>query len=141
MVSIKIFNGQMYTMDETEAVVGMAQPTRRRLHSAAFKAEVIQAAMQPRVSMAAVALHYRLNANMVRSWISAHKAQSGTQAARESMNAAQAEFVPLRLEAPSSTPASTEIQIEVRRGGAMITVRWPVTAASDCSLWLQGWLR
>ena len=45
------------------------QPVRRRRHSKEFKAEVMRAAMQPHVSVAAVALHYRLNAHLVRSWI------------------------------------------------------------------------
>jgi hypothetical protein len=61
--------------------------------------------------------------------------------ARKSISAPQAEFVPLQLEAPGARPASTEIQIEVRRGAAMVTVRWPLAAAGDCALWLQGWLR
>jgi hypothetical protein len=42
-------------MNETEVV----QPTQRRRHSKEFKAQVIRAAMQPNVSIAAVALHYR----------------------------------------------------------------------------------
>jgi transposase len=45
-------------MDETEVM----QPTRRRRHSKEFKAQAIRAAMQPNVSIAAVTLHYRLNA-------------------------------------------------------------------------------
>lgn len=40
------------------------QPVRRRRHSKEFKAEVMRAAMQPHVSIAAVALHYRLNASL-----------------------------------------------------------------------------
>jgi len=41
--------------------------THRRRHSAEFKAEAIKACLQPGVSTAAVALHYRLNANMLRT--------------------------------------------------------------------------
>jgi hypothetical protein len=57
------------------------------------------------------------------------------------MSAPPAQFVPLQLEAPDAVPTSQEIQIEVRRGAATVTVRWPVCAAADCAVWLQDWLR
>ena len=41
-------------------------PRRRRRHSPEFKAKVIAACQQPRVSVASVALEHGLNANMVR---------------------------------------------------------------------------
>jgi transposase len=127
-------------MEENQAAADVVQPTRRRRHSREFKEKVIRAAMQPNVSIAAVALHYGLNANLLRRWMSAQEWDASRQA-RKSISAPQAEFVPLQLEAPGATPASTEIQIEVRRGAAMVTVRWPLAAAGDCALWLQGWLR
>ncbi|WP_239483412.1 transposase [Burkholderia sp. MS455] len=40
----------------------------RRRHSKEFKEKGIRAALQPHVSIAAVALHYRLNANLLRRW-------------------------------------------------------------------------
>ena len=42
---------------------------QRRRHSPEFRASVIQACLQPGVSMAAVALANGLNANMVRKWV------------------------------------------------------------------------
>lgn len=128
-------------MDDSEVIPEAVQPTRRRRHSKEFKAQAIRAAMQPNVSIAAVALHYRLNANMLRSWVAAQEERDAAEAARKSMSAPSAEFVPLQLEA-SGVPAGTgEIRIEVRRGAATVTVRWPLSAASDCAAWLQGWLR
>jgi hypothetical protein len=62
MVSTYFINGHVYTMNENEAVSEVVQPTRRRRHSKEFKEKVIRAAMQPNVSIAAVALHYQLNA-------------------------------------------------------------------------------
>ncbi len=118
------------------------QPVRRRRHSKEFKAEVMRAAMQPHVSIAAVALHYRLNANLVRTWITRQaKRQGGTQASH-STDVSPAEFVPLQLAAaPSAAPAPGAIEVEVRRGATTITVRWPLSAAGDYGAWLQGWLR
>jgi transposase len=46
-------------------------PVRRRRHSAEFKAQAVKACMRPGVSIAAVALHYRLNANLLRRWVAA----------------------------------------------------------------------
>ncbi|MFZ6774183.1 transposase [Undibacterium sp. SXout7W] len=46
---------------------------RRRRHSAEFKAQVVQACEQPGVSIAAIALHYGLNANLLRNWVTARR--------------------------------------------------------------------
>lgn len=51
-----------------------------------------------------------------------------------------AEFVPLKLDTVDAT-APQDIVIEVRRGSAIITLRWPRSAASECASWLHGWLR
>jgi transposase len=128
-------------MNENEADSEVVQPTRRRRHSKEFKETVIRAAMQPNVSIAAVALHYRLNANLLRRWVAAWEQRDAAREARQSLSMPPAEFIPLRLEAPGAAPASTGIQIEVRRGAATVTVRWPLCAAADCAAWLQGWLR
>ncbi|MBB5547671.1 transposase [Paraburkholderia fungorum] len=128
-------------MDEIEVTQEIVQPTRRRRHSKEFKAQVIRAAMQPNVSIAAVALHYRLNANMLRSWVAAQEELDAAEVARKSMSAPSAEFVPLQLEASGAASGAAEILIEVRRGAATVTVRWPLSAAGDCAVWLQGWLR
>jgi transposase-like protein len=127
-------------MNENGTGSDVVQPTRRRRHSKEFKEKVIRAAMQPNVSIAAVALHYQLNANLLRRWVAAQEEQDVAHEARQSMSV-PAEFVPLQLEAPGAVPASTAIQIEVRRGAATVTVRWPLSAAADCAAWLHGWLR
>lgn len=124
-------------MEQTEEV----WPARRRRHSPEFKQKVVQACRQPGVSIAAIALHYRLNANLVRRWVAACEARQTMAPAREPMIVPSADFVALPLEAPSAPAASQDIVIEVRRGAATVTVRWPCSAAVDCANWLQGWLR
>ncbi|CAB3810426.1 hypothetical protein LMG28688_07247 [Paraburkholderia caffeinitolerans] len=128
-------------MDEIEVMQEVVQPTRRRRHSKEFKAQVIRAAMQPNVSIAAVALHYRLNANMLRSWVAAQEELDAAEVARQSMSGPSAEFVPLQLDVPVAASGTAEILVEVRRGAATVTVHWPLSAAGDCAVWLQGWLR
>jgi transposase-like protein len=94
------------------------------------------------VSIAAVALHYRLNANLLRRWVvAARQRSSGHPAPDEAQPPPTAAFVPLQLQAPVAATDRGEIRIEVRRGAATITLYWPVSAADDCAAWLQGWLR
>jgi transposase-like protein len=138
-MSMQILNGHVYMMDEVEVVQGVIQPTRRRRHSKEFKEMVSRAAMQPNVSIAAVALHYRLNANLLRSWVAAQEERDAAEAARKELNVSSPEFVPLQMH--NGVAGAMHIEIEVRRGATAITVRWPLSAASDCATWLQGWLR
>ena len=122
-----------------EDIVGQ-RPVRRRRHSAEFKAQAVTACMQPGVSIAAVALHYRLNANLLRRWVADQEEQDMAAQARQTMMVSPAEFVPLQLPSPA-VPVAQDIVIEVRRGAAQVTMRWPSSAASYCATWLQGWLR
>jgi transposase-like protein len=114
---------------------------RRRRHSAQFKAEVVNACMPHGVSIAAIALRYQLNANMVRTWVSAHEGGRLTEQACTSASAPPAEFIPLQLTSAHAPVAVPDIVIEIRRGASTITVRWPQAAAADCASWLNGWLR
>jgi transposase len=43
-------------------------PKQRRRHSAAFKAQVLAACAEPGASVAAVALAFKLNDNLVHQW-------------------------------------------------------------------------
>lgn len=119
------------------------KPVRRRRHSAAFKAEAVRACMQPGVSIAAVALHYRLNANLLRRWVAEHEPQKpdAVTPTGNTMPTQPAGFVPLQLNLPDTAASTPDIVIDIRRGPAMVTVRWPASAAAECATWLQWWLR
>ena len=119
---------------------------RRRKHSAEFKAEVIAACRKPGVSMAALALANRLNANLLRRWV---VAEERAQAAKpsETVSAAPARsriesrtFIPIQVES-SAVTAVREITIELRRGATVVKVGWPLAAAADCAIWLRELLR
>ena len=84
---------------------------RRRRHSAEFKAKAVQECMQPGVSIAAIALHHRLNANLLRRWVAEQEAKNGAPEDRELMRVPQGEFIPLRIGEP--TTAVPDIQIDV----------------------------
>lgn len=117
---------------------------RRRRHSAEFKAAVINEAMAPGVSIAAVALAHGLNANMLRKWvIDAEHAQPAKPKALplppvEEVPMPGPTFVPLALPAPT---VEGDIRIELQRGGTTVTLVWPAAAARECAAWLSDWLR
>ena len=116
--------------------------TRRRRHSAAFKATVIEECMQPGISMAAVALAHGLNANMLRKWVidAEHAAPRAPKAPMPEAAPVLPgpTFIPLALTAPV---VNGEIRIELQRAGTTVSIVWPAAAAHDCAAWLQEWLR
>ena len=119
---------------------------RRRTHSAEFKAQVVAACRKPRVSIAAVALDYRLNANLVRRWVVAEeqapcaKPVATTIASASPLPVESRAFIPLQMES-SAVTTTQEITIELRRGATIVKVGWPLVAAADCAAWLRELLR
>jgi transposase len=87
------------------------QTPRRRRHSAEFKAQAVSACLQPGVSVAAVALHYRLNANLLRRRVTAHEERVAGQAPRPA-TVPTAEFVPLHLCEAKSSEVAQDIVVE-----------------------------
>jgi len=141
-VSTYFFGGHVNTSQS-----GSADRRRRRRHSAEFKARVVAACRKSGVSIAAVALDHRLNANLLRRWVvaaeRAHEGcpvQSTVVAVAGAPMAANAAFVPVEVQ--SSAPvASREIVIELRRGPSVVKVSWPLAAAAACGAWLGELLR
>ena len=105
------------------------------------------ACRKPGVSIAAVALDHRLNANLLRRWVVAAE-RAGPEArpiAAHSMAPASAmlgnaAFVPVEVQR-SPVVASHEIVIELRRGATVVKVSWPLAAAAGCAAWLGELLR
>lgn len=98
------------------------------------------------MSIAAVALDHRLNANLLRRWVVAQERaeQSGAPEPRNMAQVgsmpAHAAFVPVAVQGPVVT-MSQEIVIELRRGSIVVKVSWPLAAASACGAWLGELLR
>lgn len=138
----------------------------RRVHDAQFKAAVLAACNEPGASISAVALAHGLNANLVRKWRHGRGlkrsglAMTGAQtpsaltrtaaaAAAPSLLAAHASFLPVEmirtaaaaagpaLGAEPTAPCEATIDIELKRGAAILGVRWPVSSAGDCAAWLR----
>lgn len=131
----------------------MQPRSQRRVHGAEFKARVLQECQQPGASVAGVALAHGLNVNLVRKWLVGRGLKRAGQAApRQVVTTTPAmQFVPVALaeargiesavggDATPQRPTAAEplIHVELRRGGAQLTVRWPSSQAQACAAWLS----
>jgi len=109
---------------------------RRRHYSNELKAEVVQTCNEPGASIAAIALSHGINANIVHRWVRE----------RGDPLAVQQAFVPMPMPTPSAVLShdgdqSAVIEIELRRGSAVASIRWPLKGASACAALLRDWLR
>jgi transposase-like protein len=97
------------------------------------------------VSIAAVALDHRLNANLLRRWVvTEERAREGgsirTEVAPVGSAPANVAFVPIEVQT-AGMASLQEIVIELRRGSTVVKVSWPLSAATACAAWLGQWLR
>jgi transposase len=137
----------------------------RRRHSAELKAKVLGACDEPGASISGVALAHGLNANLVRKWRSGRGVRlagvtveppTASKAPKRPVSTAlpllgtNPEFVAIEMPRPlkPKAGAATEhagawpsaeplIHVELRRGPLHLNVRWPSSAADDCTAWLR----
>lgn len=122
-----------------DTLVAKPAERRRRKHSEEFKRQVIEACLQPGVSVAAVALANGLNANYLRRWVRAHREATEQGNAPEVVGDAEvATLLPVTVVA--STPPR-EIRLDVRRGGTTVQMAWPLEAAAGLGQCLRELLR
>jgi len=118
---------------------------KRRRYTDEFKAEVVAACHGPGVSVAAIALMHKLNANLLRRWLERTESgatMTGSDVVAMSRSATAPippAFVPLQLS--NANDHQREIRVEVRRGQQSITVSWPIADAAQCAAWLREWLK
>ena len=129
-------------MDTFEVDLGGRR--RRRRHSAQFKQAVVRECLRPLISIAAVALHHKLNANMLRKWVSDSEHLLPLASTPSSIGAnlqaesAASTFVPVTLSTPSG---ERDIRVQWQRSGATVIVVWPASVARDCAVWLRELMR
>jgi transposase-like protein len=103
-----------------------------------FKAESVGACQQPGVSIAAVALARRLNANLLRTWVRQAERNKEPIAIRPTAPGVAIEstesFVPVALPVGST---ESVIRVELRRKGRTMNLQWPASAARECALLLR----
>lgn len=127
------------------------KPKQRRRHSAAFKADVLVACAEPGASIAAVALAFKLNDNLVHQWRRGRGAPKALGVPSLGIAEAPPRFIELTVASamspapapPASPPSPTSetIALEFKYGTLGASVTWPVSAAADCAAWLREVLR
>ena len=126
----------------------LQRPSRRE-YSGEFKASVLEQCRRPGASVAGVALGHGLNPNMVHRWIREERQRQALALAGgafvpvsiPSVQAIEAEQCVPALPAPAAAAADPSIRIEIQRGGARLTMHWPISAAQQCAQLLGEWLR
>jgi transposase len=130
-----------------------ANPKQRRRHSAAFKAQVLAACAEPGASVAAVALSFKLNDNLVHQWRRGRGAGPRPGTASTAVAESTPQFIALSLPVPPPPPAAPpprstavdvtagEIRLELKRGALGVSVTWPISAAAECAAWLREVLK
>jgi transposase len=136
----------------------MQPRSKRRVHGAEFKTQVLAECQRPGASVAAVALAHGLNVNLLRKWLVGRGIKrTGLAAPRTATRrpvgvdtpVSSLQFIPLELApvpaavtagaAPRQTeaPDAEEIRVELTRGATQLRVRWPSTQAAACAAWLR----
>jgi transposase len=117
---------------------------RRKRHSTELKAQILAECAAPGASVARVAMSHGINANVVHRWrqLARMSDTASTHLPMASIRpATDAAFVPVAVIEPPPAAKTGDIRIELRRGPTALTIRWPVSAATDCAAWLREILR
>ena len=119
----------------------VAKPARRtrRRYSEEFKRQVIEACLQPGVSVAAIALANGLNANYLRQLVRAHREEAEQGKGTDEVLMARPSAMVAVTVAASAPPA--EIRLDVRRGDTTVQMAWPLEAVASLGQCLRELLR
>ena len=135
----------MDTLDTSLVRHGGVKKRTYRRHSAEFKRRVVESCLEPGASVAGIALAHQLNANLVRRWVKEQREGAPRGTGGERSGAAMgprgetrpATLIPVALVGEA---APGVIEVEIRRSGLVVQVRWPEASAQTCADWLGGLL-
>ena len=90
----------------------------RRTYDPDAKAQIVQACLQPGVSVARIAMQYGINANLLRTWLGKRRDGGAARPIEPTRRLdAAAAFVPLQLEVAKTDPVRSQgprLQLHVR---------------------------
>lgn len=119
----------------------------RRQFSNEYKAEVVASCQQRGVSVAAVARAHDLHPNLLRKWVQEHERFGSHEpvSVPTVRRDVAAQFIALQLPEPEAPGAAAEmvqdIAIELEHNGLKASIRWPVSQAQQCAVWLREVMR
>lgn len=119
----------------------------RRQFSNEYKAEVVASCQQRGVSVAAVARAHDLHPNLLRKWVQEHERFGSHEpvSVPTVRRDVAAQFIPLQLAQPEVPGAAAQmvqdLAIELEHNGLKASIRWPVSQAQQCAVWLREVMR
>jgi len=132
-------------MDTEELVVKLPATRKHRRHSEAFRKQIIEACLQPGVSISAIALANQLNTNMVRTWLKAYRELRGDPLLAQRPEPIPAEpapvMVPVQIRETATDATDAAIRVSVGMADREVEVHWPMADSRTCIQWLREVLR
>jgi transposase-like protein len=126
----------------------------RPTYTTQFKADLVAACQRPGASIAALALHHGMNANVLHRWLKEYDQGRHRLGHADAVIAAdqavKPAFIPIAIAVPESVELSQpsanssapgNIRIQCQRNGLSITVDWPVSGSNECAQMLREVLR
>jgi transposase len=116
---------------------------RRSTYTRAFKTKAVGACMQPGVSIAAIAMDLRVNANVLRRWVREEERASLVRSTTiEPVTVAASQLVPVSVSpTPSTAVAAADLRITINQGATKVEIVCPPAAEGQCAKLLREWLR
>jgi transposase len=101
---------------KSRLVTGLERDGRRRRFDPQAKLELVQACMQPGVSVARMALEHAANANLLRKWIRDYERERNGAAASKALESPAPAFVPVVQIGEIQTPVTDVCRRSPRMG-------------------------
>ncbi|NKI17521.1 transposase [Spongiibacter sp. KMU-166] len=114
---------------DTQGLLPPPVKPRRRRHSLEFKTQVLAACAEPGASIAAVAQHFNVNANLIHKW------RRATEATRPPKNG---DFVKVALPRPTASTSPQALKLELTCTHGPVVIHWPLDQLDLLSNWLRS---
>ncbi|MFA5702694.1 MAG: transposase [Advenella sp.] len=128
-------------MDYLEEISPEPTPLpRRRIHSQAFKAQLVALCKDPAVSVAAIARAHDINDNMLHRWI---KEANVNSASPNSVAVPESSFIAVPMSSPParSTETTSAIHLELQGKQFNLNLQWPAHDAMGCATFIRELLK
>lgn len=120
-------------MDTQRLLPPPAKPQRRH-HPLQFKEQVVAASRAPGASIAGVARHFDVNANLVHTW----RKQLGNTAAPENTDFIKVSSLPKPSDQSASAIADAALKVDIASPMGVVTLHWPMDRLNDLAVWLKS---
>ena len=114
---------------------------RRQTYSREFKDQAVASCQRPGVSLAAIAMDLRVNANILRRWVREVEAATLIRPVTANLVAATPQLVPVSVAPPTIEPPVSELRVTVQHNGSSIEIHVPPSTEARAAALLREWLR